>query len=99
MAPTRAVTSVIFRAHEHASRKTRARDLVLTPVGAGPGRHALDLLQHALGPEHPDVARAALVLAYIYEQEGRLEAAADLDRRVIAALQKALGEQNWENDG
>jgi len=54
-------------------------------------RRALAILEKALGPEHPDVARSLNDLSVLCYQQGRYAETEPMHARVLAILEKALG--------
>lgn len=52
---------------------------------------SLAILENALGPDHPDVARSVNDLSVLYYQQGRYRETEPLHARVLAILEKALG--------
>ena len=52
------------------------------------------VLEKALGPEHPDIARILDNLGELYRSAGRSTEAEPLYRRALATLEKALGPEH-----
>ena len=52
---------------------------------------AADLLDEALGPDHPDTLAARNSLAHAYRSAGRLDQAIDLHKRNLADCERVLG--------
>jgi tetratricopeptide (TPR) repeat protein len=59
-------------------------------------RHAVEILEKALGPEHPTFAVALMVLGDIYRAEGRRAEAEPLYTRAMRISEKALGPENGD---
>jgi len=58
----------------------------------GPAKHALAIMEKALGDSHPEVAASMNSLARVYRFEGRYPEAERLYRRSLAILEKAYGQ-------
>jgi len=56
----------------------------------------LAIREKALGPDHPDVAKALSALAGIYRKQGRFAEAEPLYTRAVTILKKARGTDNSE---
>ena len=54
-------------------------------------KRALAIREKALGPDHPDVAKALNNLAVLYQKQGRYAEAEPLYKRALAIREKALG--------
>jgi len=57
-------------------------------------RRALEIVEKALGPEHPDVAASLNNLALLYHRQGRYAEAEPLYRRALEIREKVLGPEH-----
>lgn len=57
-------------------------------------RRALEIIENALGPEHPNLAAFLNNLANLYSAQSRHSEAATLLRRALRIAEKALGPEH-----